>query len=614
MSIVLWWRAGVRSVPTSLEILYRLPIFSVVVVRCYGHSRGGKMKKAPASDSMKPLSHPQKAKTGTWVSLLKDPTIHVLTLSLIVGIMVVWWYTSRLQTQLVNSLALENARAYTHVLKTLRTVYTAEVINRVKPFGIETMRDYEKKPKALPIAAALTMKLGEAMSAQSSLVQARLYTTDPASGKQDKNAPVDQFAKEAWGALAKNPEQSFYRFAEIQGYSALRYATAWSDGEAQGVLEVIEPVENSAARAHVSMTETAYLLGVVGVVGFIMLFLVVGKVRRGVDISQHRTAALEKEMSERERVQRSLESEIFKRKKTEQEVIDAVNILATAANNILTATTQLGATSSQMAAAVNETTTTVEQVKQTASLSSQKAQQVAASAQRAAQISQSGKQATEDTISEMQRIREQMQSIAESISKLSEQSQAIREIIDTVNDLAEQSNLLAVNASIEAQKAGAYGSGFAVVAQEVRNLAQQSKDATAQVQAILNDIEKATSAAVNVTNQGTTATDLGMTQSMEAGEAIRTLAQSVEEAAQSATMIAVSNQQQAVGMEQLVRAMLNIQEGSAQTVTSSQQVESSAQQLHDLGQRLQRLSEQLAGKTGHSAPAPVVENQMAAAA
>ena len=83
----------------------------------------------------------------------------------------------------------------------------------------------------------------------------------------------------------------------------------------------------------------------------------------------------------------------------------------------------------------------------------------------------------------------------------------------TVNDLAEQSNLLAVNASIEAAKAGEQGKGFAVVAQEVRNLAEQSKQATIQVRSILNDIQKATNAAVMVTEQGSKAVEAGVKQS-----------------------------------------------------------------------------------------------------
>ncbi len=113
----------------------------------------------------------------------------------------------------------------------------------------------------------------------------------------------------------------------------------------------------------------------------------------------------------------------------------------------------------------------------------------------------------------MKRIQTHMDSIAASIVRLSDQSQAIGEIIASVNDLAEQSNLLAVNAAIEAAKAGEQGKGFAVVAQEVRSLAEQSKQATAQVRNILGDIQKATSAAVMATEQGSKAVEAGVKQS-----------------------------------------------------------------------------------------------------
>src|SRR5438128_3440680 len=113
----------------------------------------------------------------------------------------------------------------------------------------------------------------------------------------------------------------------------------------------------------------------------------------------------------------------------------------------------------------------------------------------------------------MARSREQMNSIAQIMVRLSEQNQAIGQIIATVDDLAQQSNLLAVNASIEAAKAGEEGKGFSVVAQEVKSLAEQSRQATTQVRAILSDIQKATSAAVMATEQGGKVVEAGVAQS-----------------------------------------------------------------------------------------------------
>ena len=180
-----------------------------------------------------------------------------------------------------------------------------------------------------------------------------------------------------------------------------------------------------------------------------------------------------------------------------------------------------------------------------------------------------GKKSVEESVEGMKSIRKQMESIAERIVRLSEQSQSIGEIIATVNALAEQSNLLAVNAAIEAARAGEAGRGFAVVAGEVKGLAEQSKQATAQVRAILGDIQKATSAAVLATEQGNKAVEIGLKQSIQAGESVQKLAENVMEAAQAATQIAASSQQQMAGMDQIASAMESIKAATAQNVAST---------------------------------------------
>ncbi|MBT0959562.1 HAMP domain-containing methyl-accepting chemotaxis protein [Denitromonas iodatirespirans] len=271
-----------------------------------------------------------------------------------------------------------------------------------------------------------------------------------------------------------------------------------------------------------------------------------------------------------------------------RDIGEGVEVLAASAAEILTSTSQVATGATQTATAMSETATTVEEIKQTATLASQKAKSVAEVARQAAQVARGGSQAVEDTVEGMQHIREQMAQIAESIVRLSEQGQAIGEIIATVNDLSEQSNLLAVNASIEAAKAGEQGKGFAVVAQEVRSLAGQSKQATAQVRAILGDIQKATGSAVLATEQGSKAVEAGVRQSREAGEAIRQLADSIDDSAQAASQIAVSAQQQLAGMDQLAEATANIRVATAQNLDSTRQAETAAHNLNELGQTLKR--------------------------
>jgi methyl-accepting chemotaxis protein len=271
------------------------------------------------------------------------------------------------------------------------------------------------------------------------------------------------------------------------------------------------------------------------------------------------------------------------------EIREMVNLLATSAGEIMTTVSEFASSSSETASAISETNATVQEVRQTTDLTSLKAKHVYETAQKAVNVARAGMKSVDDSISGMHGIQERMGFIAERIVNLSEQSQAIGDIIATVNDLAEQSNLLAVNAAIEAAKAGEHGKGFAVVAQEVKNLATQSKQATAQVRGILGDIQKATTAAVLATEQGSKSVEAGMKQSSEAGEAIRLLSASIEESSNSTLQIVTSTQEQAIGMDQIATAIQSINQASNQNVEGSRQIETATRSIYDMNQKLKQL-------------------------
>jgi len=268
---------------------------------------------------------------------------------------------------------------------------------------------------------------------------------------------------------------------------------------------------------------------------------------------------------------------------------DTIATLGSASSEIVAATTQQASGTAEEATAVQETSTTMDEVKQTAQVSAQKARAVTEAVQKTAQVSQEGHGAVEASIKGMQELKARMEAIAERVLALSEQGQAIGEIIATVSDLAEQSNLLAVNAAIEAAKAGEAGKGFAVVAAEVKALAEQSKQATTQVRGILNEIQRATQAAVMAAEQGVKASDAGVGMVSRSGDAIQLLTKSLTESAQAAQQILASAQQQAAGIDQVAVAMQNIRQASTQNMASTRQVERAAQNLNELAQRLTTL-------------------------
>lgn len=275
-----------------------------------------------------------------------------------------------------------------------------------------------------------------------------------------------------------------------------------------------------------------------------------------------------------------------------QELSEGINVLGSAGSQIVSTTAQVAASAAETATALAETSSTMEEVRKTSQLSTEKARHVADTAQATAQISATGKRAVEQSIAGINLVRDQIGAIAEAVIKLSEQSQAIGTIVASVNDLAEQSNLLAVNAAIEAARAGEQGKGFVVVATEVKSLAEQSKEATAQVRAILTDIQKATATAVLAAEQGSKAVDAGVRQSLEAGQAIENLAHNIAIATQASTQIVASNQQQQVGIDQVALAMDSIRQASTQNTVATKQAETAAHNLNALGHKLKSLVSQ----------------------
>ena len=266
----------------------------------------------------------------------------------------------------------------------------------------------------------------------------------------------------------------------------------------------------------------------------------------------------------------------------------ASGISATAAE-ILAATTQQNASATEQDVAVTQTMTTVEEVRTTVKQTAERAQAVADASRQSVNVSRSGQAAISDSIEGMKTVRQRVESIAETILMLSERTQKIGEIIASVNEIADQSKLLALNAGIEAARAGEEGKGFAVVAMEVRQLAEQSREATARVRSILNEIQQATNTAVMVTEEGTKGAESGMALVERAGESIRELAATIDEATQAAMQIAASTHQQISGIEQLAAAMQAIKQASTQTAASTRQAERSARDLKDMATQMEQV-------------------------
>jgi methyl-accepting chemotaxis protein len=249
----------------------------------------------------------------------------------------------------------------------------------------------------------------------------------------------------------------------------------------------------------------------------------------------------------------------------------------------------LASSASQQAAAVAETASTVEEMEQAGRTVSGNASQIVEAAEKTTEASIRGRQAVDTSSGLIMRIKEDSQTISAKSKALVSSVEEIGNIIGSVNAIAEQSKILAVNASIEAAKAGEYGVGFAVVAQEVKDLAQQSKEATLQITGTLNSIRRAIENMVTTASNGEQRTEEGVLMIAKTGAIVNDLSDAIRENSEFANIINTSVNQQTVGLSQIATAIEQInvsamenQEISRKIADSTRQMTSTMEELSDL--------------------------------
>ncbi|HZE05218.1 MAG TPA: methyl-accepting chemotaxis protein [Solirubrobacteraceae bacterium] len=265
--------------------------------------------------------------------------------------------------------------------------------------------------------------------------------------------------------------------------------------------------------------------------------------------------------------------------------------IGTSTSDILASVNQHSESASLQSAAISETSSTVNELRLAAEDTAQMASDVADRASKSLEVTGETTEAVAAITAAMEEIRERVDAIVRDIVTLSERTQQIGDITATVNGLADKSKLLALNASIEAARAGEHGRGFAVVAEEVTKLAEQSKAATAQVEAILGDVQTATSAAVVASKEGTEVVERGLELTERAGEGIRSLSDTIQESFDAAQQIAASAHQQSVGIEQIAQAMNNVDAGTSQFLEGAHHSQMAAEKLNELAAQLAAVTE-----------------------
>jgi signal transduction histidine kinase len=248
---------------------------------------------------------------------------------------IIIWNTSRQQSALVEAQALQSAERMTNALTEFRTIYTSEVVERVRKQGIPVTHDYKQREGAIPLPATLSMMLGNQIGARESKTRTRLYSAFPFPWRRADGGLIDDFAEDAWESLINTPDTPFYRFEELGGTPVLRYATAdlmrsgcvgchnsnpdspktdWKVGDVRGVLEVTTPLTGPLDEARSGLVETVALMVLFTVGGLLVISAVLSRLRQVATEAQELT-------KQTQEANRGLESEVKERMRAEEALL-----------------------------------------------------------------------------------------------------------------------------------------------------------------------------------------------------------------------------------------------------------------------------------------------------
>lgn len=236
----------------------------------------------------------------------------------------------------------------------------------------------------------------------------------------------------------------------------------------------------------------------------------------------------------------------------------------------------------QVATAMNEMSATVQEV-------AQNAEEAAAAAQKADTQAKTGNKALQVALADINQLSEDVNHSAEAIQRLNKDSSSIGTVLTVINSIAEQTNLLALNAAIEAARAGEAGRGFAVVADEVRNLAHRTQESIGQIEQLIANLQHGSQNAVEMMDNSRTMAHLTLEHAQQAGDELAAIMRTVSEIQAMNIQIATAAEEQSAVAEEINASVVNVNNIADQSAAAVEETSASSAELARLGQSLQSL-------------------------